>query len=157
MAASAAVVAALAAGTAGCGSSGDDGVKPSPSATAAAVTAGTAGGTTAPGAPDPTPTPTAAVMTVEDTYAALQHAMNPGCTTVEECQALMDTRLVAVGDLRAAMQAADPARYAEPIADADRADRIAQQYGLDNLGALGNMAAVMQPIQAAVTWYATNR
>jgi hypothetical protein len=96
-------------------------------------------------------------MSVEDAYRAYQATMGPACATAEECQDLMTRRLAAVDDLRAAMQAADPARYAEPIQDAERADRLADQYGRDNLGSVGNMRIVMGPIQDVVSWYASNR
>lgn len=99
---------------------------------------------------------TATVGTVEDAYRAYQGAMG-GCTTVEECQDVMTARLKAVHDMGVAMKAEDPVRYAQPIADAARAERIAVEYGTTNLGAVGNMMAVMQPVQAVITWYASNR
>lgn len=69
----------------------------------------------------------------------------------------MTLRLSAVDDLRDALKVADPARYAEPIADAERADRLADQFGHDQPGAAGNMQQVMGPIQDPVSWYASNR
>jgi hypothetical protein len=96
-------------------------------------------------------------MSVEDAYREYQATMGPGCTTADECQELMTKRLAAVDDMRAAMQAADPTRYAVPIEAAERADRVADQYGRDNLGAVGNMQAVMGPVQEVVSWYATHR
>jgi hypothetical protein len=126
---------------AGCGGGGGDAKTPTSTSAAASTTSAS----------------TAPAMTVEQAYAEYQGTMGPGCSTVEDCQALMESRLQAVHDLRAAMKAADPTRYAEPIGDVDRADRVVTQYGADNLGAVGNMQAVMQPIQAAITWYASNR
>jgi hypothetical protein len=138
-------VAAAAAGTvlvvAGCGGGGGDD-KPATSAPPSSTTQ---------------PATTAPAMSLEDAFTEYQQTMGPGCSTVEDCQTLMTARLAAVDDMRAAMVAADPARYAVPIAEAERADRVAQQYGADNLGAAGNMQAVMQPIQAVVSWYASNR
>lgn len=137
-------VAVAAAGTvlvaAGCGSSGGGDAKAT----------GTAGASTQPAT-------TAPAMTVEQAYAEYQGTMGPGCTTAEECQVLVETRLQAAHDLRTAMQAKDPTKYAEPIGDVDRADRLVTQYGADNLGAAGNMQAVLQPVQAAVAWYAGQR
>lgn len=129
-------------GVAGCGGStggGDDGAKRGPSSSAPAD-----------------PSATATPMSVEDAYREYQGTMG-GCTTADECQDLMTARLAAVHDMAAAMRAEDPGKYAVPLADADRAERLAKQYGTTNLGARGNMMAVMQPIQAVVSWYASNR
>lgn len=100
---------------------------------------------------------TAPLMTVEQAYAEYQGTMGPGCSTAEDCQTLMEARLHAVHDLRTAMQAEDPGKYAEPIGDVDRADRLVTQFGAGNLGAAGNMQQVLQQVQAAVAWYASNR
>jgi len=135
-------VAGIGLGAAGCGGGGGDGGSP-PTASTAAPAAST--------------TPALAAMSPEDAYTALQQAMMPGCTTAEECQQLMTLRLSAVDDMRDAMKVADPARYAEPIQAAERADRLADQFGRDNLGAAGNMRQVMGPIQDVVSWYATHR
>ncbi|WP_329131507.1 hypothetical protein OG552_10380 [Streptomyces sp. NBC_01476] len=131
----AAVAAAVVVGVAGCGGGGG---KPAPAAT-------TSVGASAP------------VMSVEAAYAEYQGLMGPGCATVDECQTLVTARLHAAHDLRDAMKAEDPSGYAVPIADVNRADRVARDYGTENLGAAGNMMAVLQPIQAAITWYASNR
>jgi hypothetical protein len=136
-----AVLVAVGIGVAGCGSGGGGGGDDSK-----------AGGTSSAAAPSATSTP----MSVEDAYREYQGTMG-GCTTVEECQELMTARLAAVHDMAAAMRAEDSGRYAEPIQDAARAERLAKQYGTTNLGAAGNMAAVMQPVQAVVSWYAANR
>lgn len=143
----AAVLAAagIALGTAGCGSGGDDDGAPKTTATASSTPAAAS------------TTPALAAMSPEDAYAALQQAMTPGCTSVEECQQLMTLRLSAVDDMRDALKVADPAKFAEPIADAERADRLADQFGHDQLGAAGNMQQLMGPIQSVVRWYATNR
>lgn len=131
-------------GAAGCGSGGDDGA---PKATASASSTTSAASAT----------PPLAAMSPEDAYTALQQAMTPGCTTVKECQQLMALRLSAVDDMRDAMKTADPKKYATPIADAERADRLADQFGHDQLGAAGNMQQIMGPIQSVVRWYATHR
>lgn len=127
---------------AGCGGGGGDAKAPPSTA---------AGGTSS------SSTAAAPAMTVEQAYAKYQGTMGPGCSTVEECQVLVTARLQAARDLRDAMKADDPARYAEPISDVDRADRLATEFGAGNLGAAGNMQQVLQQVQAAVAWYAGNR
>lgn len=136
-------------GLAGCGSGHGAGAQGGSGSSTAASTAGATGGT------DPAPAPTP--MSAEQAYAEYQHTMGPGCTTVDDCQTLMTARMRAVHDLRTAMRAENPARYADAIADVDRADRVATQYRPDQLGAAGNMMAVMQPIQDAITAYASIR
>ncbi|MFF7476664.1 hypothetical protein [Streptomyces sp. NPDC008092] len=65
----------------------------------------------------------------------------------------MTRKLAAAVQVRDAMQARDPSTYAEPIGDVDRAERLADHYGRDNLGAKGNSFAVSTPLQEMVAWF----
>lgn len=57
----------------------------------------------------------------------------------------MTRKLVAAAKVREAMQAKDPGLYAVPIGLVAEAERRADHYGRDNLGAKGNMAARCSP------------
>ncbi len=76
-----------------------------------------------------------------------------GCETAPECQELMAGRLEAAGRVRSAMKAKDADVYGQPIGFVDEAERRADHYGRDNLGAKGNMLAVLVPLQRMVGWF----
>lgn len=77
-----------------------------------------------------------------------------GCQTAPECQDLMTAKLAAAAKVRSAMTARDPALYAEPIGFVDEAERTADHYGRDNLGAKGNSLAVNLVLQKMTNWFA---
>lgn len=92
-------------------------------------------------------------MGVSEALAAYTAAAAPGCETADECQDLTAAKLVAAMDVRAAMKAEDPVKFAEPIGFVDLAEKRAEHYGMDNLGAKGNSFAVSQPLQKMVAWF----
>ncbi|MEV7691636.1 hypothetical protein ACFW1F_18100 [Streptomyces bungoensis] len=51
------------------------------------------------------------------------------------------------------MQAKDPSLYAEPIGFVKEAERRADHFGRDNLGAKGNSLAVSLPLQRMAAWF----
>ncbi|WP_416519994.1 hypothetical protein [Streptomyces achromogenes] len=65
----------------------------------------------------------------------------------------MTRKLAAAVVVRTAMQEKDPALYAVPIGYVDQAERQADHYGRDNLGAKGNSLAVSLPLQRMVAWF----
>ncbi|MFB7738208.1 hypothetical protein ACFC08_28245 [Streptomyces sp. NPDC056112] len=65
----------------------------------------------------------------------------------------MTRKLAAAVEVRDAMQAADPSLYALPIGYVNQAERQADHYGRDNLGASGNSYAVSAPLQQMVAWF----
>ncbi|MGW1409494.1 hypothetical protein [Streptomyces sp. NPDC002403] len=93
------------------------------------------------------------VMGVQEALDAYSAAAAPGCETAPECQDLVTAKLKAAVDVRAAMKAKDPAKYGEPIGFVDLAEKRADHYGRDNLGAKGNSFAVSQPLQQMVAWF----
>ncbi|MEU9014260.1 hypothetical protein AB0D12_31725 [Streptomyces sp. NPDC048479] len=95
----------------------------------------------------------ASVMSVGEAMDAYTAASAPGCTTAPECQQLVTDQLAAAVQVRTAMQAKDPAAYAEPIRMVSLAEERADHYGRDNLGAKGNSFAVSQPLQQMVAWF----
>ncbi|MFF2474574.1 hypothetical protein [Streptomyces sp. NPDC058066] len=52
-----------------------------------------------------------------------------------------------------AMNAKAPGLYLVPIEFVDEAERQADHFGRDNLGAKGNHSAVSYPLQRVVTWF----
>ncbi|MFE2992572.1 hypothetical protein [Streptomyces sp. NPDC059262] len=54
------------------------------------------------------------------------------------------------------MKAKDPVLYAVPIGFVDEADRQADHYGRDSLGAKGNQLAVSLPLQRMENWFAAH-
>ncbi|MEU1078159.1 hypothetical protein ABZ404_36835 [Streptomyces sp. NPDC005878] len=125
-------------GVAGCGGDGNDGGSgkaASPSVSVSVSVSASAG------------------PSVSEALDAYMAADAPGCTTADECQALVTQKLAAAEVLRTAMQAKDPAVYAEPIRLVNLADERADHYGRDNLGAKGNTFAVSQPLQQMVGWF----
>ena len=90
---------------------------------------------------------------VSEAFGAYTAAAAPGCMTAPECQDLMTAKLAAADKLKTAMQAKDPAAFAEPIRLVNLADERADHYGRDNLGAKGNSYAVDQPLRQMVTWF----
>ncbi|MFC8207952.1 hypothetical protein [[Kitasatospora] papulosa] len=99
------------------------------------------------------PSASAVVVGVEEALDAYQEAAAPGCVTADECQALVTAKLRAAVGVRSAMRAEDATRFAEPIGFVDLAEKRAEHYGLDNLGAKGNSLAVSQPLQQMVAWF----
>ncbi|MGW2844651.1 hypothetical protein [Streptomyces sp. NPDC001274] len=85
-----------------------------------------------------------------DAYAA---AAAPGCETADECQDLVSAKLAAAKDVRVAMKAKSAEGYREPIGFVDLAEKRAEHYGMDNLGAKGNSFAVSEPLQQMVAWF----
>ncbi|MFE6157266.1 hypothetical protein [Streptomyces sp. NPDC057889] len=77
-----------------------------------------------------------------------------GCETAPECQDQVTAQLKAAARVRAAMKAKDPALYAVPIGFVDEAERQADHFGRDNLGAKGNSLAVTLPLQRMTSWFA---
>ncbi|MFB7710160.1 hypothetical protein [Streptomyces sp. NPDC056105] len=77
-----------------------------------------------------------------------------GCETAPECQDQVTAQLKAAARMRAAMKAKDPALYAVPIGFVDEAERQADHFGRDNLGAKGNSLAVTLPLQRMTSWFA---
>lgn len=65
----------------------------------------------------------------------------------------MTRKLAAAEQVRDAMKAKDPSLYAVPIGFVDQADRQADHFGRDSLGAKGNAAAVSAPLQRMVAWF----
>lgn len=65
----------------------------------------------------------------------------------------MTAKLAAAGKVPSAMKAKNPALYAVPIGSVDKADRQADHYGRDYLGAKGNFFAVSQPLQRMTSWF----
>ncbi|WP_148841410.1 hypothetical protein [Streptomyces sp. sk2.1] len=92
-------------------------------------------------------------MGVQEALDAYSTAAAPGCETADECQDLTAAKLVAAMDVRAAMKAEDPVKFGEPIGFVDLAEKRAEHYGMDNLGAKGNSFAVSQPLQQMVAWF----
>ena len=99
------------------------------------------------------PSASAVVVGVEEALDAYQEAAAPGCVTADECQDLVTAKLRAAVGVRSAMRAEDATRFAEPIGFVDLAEKRAEHYGLDNLGAKGNSLAVSQPLQQMVAWF----
>ncbi|MCX4792505.1 hypothetical protein OG369_42785 [Streptomyces sp. NBC_01221] len=93
------------------------------------------------------------VMSIQEAFDAYTAASAPGCETAPECQDLVTAKLAAAVDVRAAMKAEDPARFEEPIGFVNRAEKQADYYGRDNLGAKGNSFAVSWPLQQMVSWF----
>jgi hypothetical protein len=108
----------------------------------------------------PTPSVSASVSPsgpdVREAFVAYRTAAAPGCETAPECQELMTNQLGAALELRAAMQAKDPALYAEPIRLVNVAEQRADHYGRDNLAARGNFYAVSKPLQEMQAWFGQN-
>lgn len=106
----------------------------------------------APSAPaaSPSPSPTVAPR---DALEAFQRSTYAGCTDTDSCQELMTRELAAAVEVREAMRAKNPDLYAVPIGHVDEAERQADIYGRDNLGAKGNFAAVFQPLQRMTAWF----
>ncbi|MFF8422941.1 hypothetical protein [Streptomyces sp. NPDC015680] len=96
---------------------------------------------------------TPSVMGVQEALDAYSAAAAPGCETAPECQDLVTAKLAAAVDVRAAMKAMGPSKYEEPIGFVDLAEKRADHYGRDNLGAKGNSFAVSQPLQQMVAWF----
>ncbi|MFE9491386.1 hypothetical protein ACFYNF_33950 [Streptomyces sp. NPDC006641] len=96
---------------------------------------------------------TPSVMGVQEALDAYSAAAAPGCETAPECQDLVTAKLAAAVDVRAAMKAKGPSKYEEPIGFVDLAEKRADHYGRDNLGAKGNSFAVSQPLQQMVAWF----
>ncbi|MCX4885877.1 hypothetical protein [Streptomyces sp. NBC_00847] len=88
-----------------------------------------------------------------DALAAYQAATMSGCQGAADCQEFMTRKLAAAVQVRAAMHAKDPTAYAEPIGYVDQAERQADHFGRDSLGARGNMLAVSLPLQRMVVWF----
>ncbi|MGV9891723.1 hypothetical protein [Streptomyces sp. NPDC003395] len=98
----------------------------------------------------PVASPTVAPRDALEEY---QRAGYSGCTDADSCQELMTRRLAAAVRVREAMQAKNPSLYAVPIGLVDEAERRADHYGRDNLGARGNMAMTLQPLQQMESWF----
>ncbi|MFG2532721.1 hypothetical protein [Streptomyces sp. NPDC048516] len=99
----------------------------------------------------------APALTVEEALERYGEVTSSGCTDAAACQKFMAAKLAAAEELRVAMVAESPTRYAEPIGSLEEAARRADHYGRDNLGAKGNSFAVSQPIQEAIAWLRGNR
>lgn len=97
--------------------------------------------------------PSASVVAPRDALEEYQRAGYSGCTDAPSCQELMTAELAAAVKVREAMRAKNPSLYAVPIGLVDEAERRADHYGRDNLGARGNMAAVMQPLTQMTDWF----
>ncbi|MFJ9683599.1 hypothetical protein ACIRP2_37045 [Streptomyces sp. NPDC101194] len=97
--------------------------------------------------------PSASVIGVSEALDAYSAAAAPGCETADECQDLVTAKLDAAKDVRTAMKAEDPTKYQEPIGFVNLAEKRAEHYGMDNLGAKGNSFAVSQPLQQMVAWF----
>ncbi|MFH8939507.1 hypothetical protein [Streptomyces griseosporeus] len=97
--------------------------------------------------------PSPSVVAPRDALEDYQQAGYSGCTDAPSCQELMKAELAAAVKVRDAMRAKDPSLYAVPIGLVDEAERRADHYGRDNLGARGNMVAVMQPLQGMASWF----
>ncbi|BCK74019.1 hypothetical protein Srufu_079720 (plasmid) [Streptomyces libani subsp. rufus] len=95
--------------------------------------------------------------TVEEALERYGEVTSSGCTDAADCQKFMTAKLAAAEELRVAMVADSPSRYAEPIRSLEEASRRADHFGRDNLGAKGNSFAVSQPIQEAIAWLRANR
>lgn len=122
----------------GCGSGGSD---------------GSGGGKTA----APSVSTTAAAVSIDEAMREYQRAAAPGCSDAPGCQQSMTEELAALADLKTALVAEDPARWAPAIHDIERAERQADIYGRDNLGAKGNALAVTIPMERAVSYVASSR
>jgi len=105
------------------------------------------------GADGAEPSASVAVVGVEEALDAYREAAAPGCVTADECQDLVTAKLKAAVGVRSAMRAEDATKFAEPIGFVDLAEKRAEHYGLDNLGAKGNSLAVSQPLQQMVAWF----
>jgi hypothetical protein len=88
-----------------------------------------------------------------DALAAYEQETVSGCTDADDCQQFMTRKLAAAVKVREAMEAKDRQTYAEPIGDVKEAERQADHFGRDNLGAKGNSLAVSMPLQRMVAWF----
>jgi hypothetical protein len=88
-----------------------------------------------------------------DALAAYERETASGCTDADDCQQFMTRKLAAAVKVRKAMEAKDQQTYAEPIGDVAEAERQADHFGRDNLGAKGNSLAVSLPLQRMVAWF----
>ncbi|MFB8267425.1 hypothetical protein ACFC96_12520 [Streptomyces sp. NPDC055955] len=88
-----------------------------------------------------------------DALAAYEQETASGCTDADDCQQFMTRKLAAAVKVRKAMEAKDRQTYAEPIGDVAEAERQADHFGRDNLGAKGNSLAVSLPLQRMVAWF----
>ncbi|MFE2736282.1 hypothetical protein [Streptomyces sp. NPDC059349] len=90
-----------------------------------------------------------------DALAAYEREAASGCTDADDCQQFMTRELAAGVKVCKAMEAKDRQTYAEPIGDVTEAERQADHYGRNNLGAKGNSLAVSLPLtlQRMVAWY----
>jgi hypothetical protein len=93
------------------------------------------------------------VVAPRTAFEAYQSAAAPGCADADSCQELMTRELAAAVQVRDAMQAKDPTVYAVPIGYVNEAERQADHFGRDNLGAKGNSLAVSLPLQRMVAWF----
>lgn len=105
------------------------------------------------GKPAASPSSSRAVVAPRKAFEAYEAATASGCTDADDCQQFMTTKLAAAVQVRDAMKAKDPAVYAEPIGYVDEAERQADHFGRDNLGAKGNSLAVSLPLQRMVAWF----
>lgn len=123
---------------------------------AVVLLAGCGGGS---GKPDGKPSGSVSASTAapavapRDALEAYQRETASGCTDADDCQEFMTRKLAAADRVREAMRAKDPSLYAVPIGYVDEADRQADHYGRDNLGAKGNSLAVSLPLQQMVAWF----
>ncbi|MFF7969123.1 hypothetical protein ACFZC3_27685 [Streptomyces sp. NPDC007903] len=103
--------------------------------------------------PSASASPSKQAVAPRSAFEAYQAATASGCTDATDCQEFMTRKLAAAVVVRNAMQAKDPTSYAEPIGYVDEAERQADHYGRDNLGAKGNSLAVSLPLQRMVAWF----
>jgi hypothetical protein len=96
-------------------------------------------------------------VSVDDALIAYQAEAEGSCTDAPSCQDLMTHKLKAAKHLRVAMAAEDKTKYAEPVRMIRRAERLADHYGPEGMGAKGAYAAVQQPLEQATTWLTLNR
>ncbi|MFF0751999.1 hypothetical protein [Streptomyces sp. NPDC004267] len=90
---------------------------------------------------------------MDQALEAYEQATFSGCTTADDCQVFTTRQLAAAVEVREAMQAKGPSLYAVPIGYVNLAERRADHYGRDNLGAKGNGYAVSKPLQDMVAWF----
>lgn len=105
------------------------------------------------GSPSVSVSASPSVVAPRDALTAYQRATASGCSTADDCQEFMTRKLAAAVQVREAMQAKDPSLYAVPIGYVDEAERQADHYGRDSLGAKGNSLAVSLPLQRMVGWF----
>ncbi|MEU4350292.1 hypothetical protein [Streptomyces sp. NPDC023838] len=99
---------------------------------------------------------TSAAPSLTQALKTYQATADPRCTTADECRQVAVRKLAAAAALRGAMEAKDPAGFAEPIRLVKLAQERADTYGrAAGLGVRSNFLTIDEPLQQMETWLRT--